>query len=335
MHAVFVGTQLNPPVTFVSMWTHLLIALLHTRTQPPIAFVRTRTHPLVAIVGRASRPHVTWIVIRLHLCPLAGPHSPPHHCVFVGMRLHPPVAIIRTRTHPLVSIVRMRARLPVVLSMPYPTRSSSLSAVIEQTKIRGFHSEIKVPLEANCTSNLLRPSVREETAARVNAARYGYHNQRSFGLISTLTEKAGLFKSVFNSLRLRIYKLLGILDIENNLPLPTLLDMRFAKTAMFLQLICIVSIYGAVMHDRETNAARFRRGLGPLPPTWTWWEHNDLSLRASAAPCTRLSNNIGTLQIRILSNGERIGYLGKRFNRDNAYTVRPRPRCSAGDRSLY
>jgi hypothetical protein len=128
---------------------------------------------------------------------------------------------------------------------------------------------------------------------------------------------------------------------------------------MFLQLICIVGIYGAVVHDRETNAARFRRGLGPLPPTR--WEHNDrgseaqkpvilitafsVSPRASAAPCTRLSkyvyditrivcrltgqcSNIGTLQIRRLSNGERIGYLGKRFNRDNAYTVRPRPRAA-------
>ncbi|KAJ7358473.1 hypothetical protein DFH08DRAFT_953616 [Mycena albidolilacea] len=103
--------------------------------------------------------------------------------------------------------------------------------------------------------------------------------------------------------------------------------MRFVKTAIFLQLICIVGIYGAAVHDeKETNAARFRRGLGPLPPTRR--EHNDLSPRASAAPCTRLSNNVGTLQIRRLSNGERIGYLGKRFNRDNAYTVRPQPRAA-------
>jgi hypothetical protein len=39
-------------------------------------------------------------------------------------------------------------------------------------------------------------------------------------------------------------------------------------------------------------------------------------------------SNVGTLQIRRLSNGERIGYLGKQFNRNNAYTVRPRPRAA-------
>ncbi|KAJ7838859.1 hypothetical protein B0H14DRAFT_3459091 [Mycena olivaceomarginata] len=122
MHAVFVGTRLNPPVTFVGTRTHLLVALFHTRTQPPIAFVRVRTHPLVAIVGRESRPHVTWIITRPHLCPLAGPHSPPRRCVFVGTQLHPPVAIVRTRTHPLVAIVRTGARLPVVFvdALPHP-----------------------------------------------------------------------------------------------------------------------------------------------------------------------------------------------------------------------
>jgi hypothetical protein len=51
MHTVFVGTQLNPPVTFLGTWTHLLVALFHTRTQPPIAFVRMWTHLLVAIAG--------------------------------------------------------------------------------------------------------------------------------------------------------------------------------------------------------------------------------------------------------------------------------------------
>ncbi|KAJ7683905.1 hypothetical protein B0H14DRAFT_3534896 [Mycena olivaceomarginata] len=59
MHAVFVGTRLNPPVTFVGTRAHLVITLFHTRTQPPIAFVRTRTHPLATIVERASRPHGT------------------------------------------------------------------------------------------------------------------------------------------------------------------------------------------------------------------------------------------------------------------------------------
>ncbi|KAJ7860109.1 hypothetical protein B0H14DRAFT_3446298 [Mycena olivaceomarginata] len=164
MHAVFVGTRLNPPVTFVGMRTHLLVALFHTRTQQPIAFVRTRTHPLVAIVEQASRPH-------------PAPTSPgsSYGCIF----LHPPVAIIRTRTHQLVAIVRTRAHLSVVF--------------------------------------------------------------------------------------------------VDTLPPPA------------------------------------RRLLSP---------------RASATPCTRLSNNVGTLQIRRLSNGERIGYLGKRFNRDNGYTVRLRPRAA-------
>ncbi|KAJ7787017.1 hypothetical protein B0H14DRAFT_2629858 [Mycena olivaceomarginata] len=95
--------------------------------------------------------------------------------------------------------------------------------------------------------------------------------------------------------------------------------MRFAKTAMFLQLICIVGIYGAAVHDKETNAARFRRGLEPLPPT---------RRPPLPAPDFPMCSNVGTLQIRRLSNGERIGYLGKRFNRDNAYTVRLRPRAA-------
>ncbi|KAJ7709180.1 hypothetical protein B0H14DRAFT_3642249 [Mycena olivaceomarginata] len=180
--------------------------------------------------------------------------------------LHPPLPLSApgpTRSSPLSA---RGPTCPSSLSTPYPIRSSSLSAVIDQTKIREFHSGIKVTLEANCTSNLLRPSVREETAAWVNTARL-----------------------------------------------------------LCSQLICIVGIDGAVVDDNETNAARFRCGLGPLPPMR--WEQNDrgseahsilitafsVSPRASAAPCTRLS---------------KIGYLGKRFNRDNAYTVRPRPRAA-------
>ncbi|KAJ7869710.1 hypothetical protein B0H14DRAFT_3440455 [Mycena olivaceomarginata] len=104
------------------MQIHLLIALFHTRTQPPITFVCMQNHPLVTIIGRASRPHVTWIVIRPHLCPLAGPHLPPRHCIFFGMQLHPPIGIVRTRTHSLVAIVRTRARLPVIFgdTLPHP-----------------------------------------------------------------------------------------------------------------------------------------------------------------------------------------------------------------------
>ncbi|KAJ7694272.1 hypothetical protein B0H14DRAFT_3530764 [Mycena olivaceomarginata] len=121
--------------------------------------------------------------------------------------------------------------------------------------------------------------------------------------------------------------------------------MRFAKTAIFLQLICIVGIYGAAVHDeKETNAARFRRGLGPLPPTRR--EQNDLSPRASAAPCTRLSKyvcDIPRIVHRLTSRCaailerfksedsptvKELVTLGKRFNRDNAYTVRPRPRAA-------
>jgi hypothetical protein len=35
-------------------------------------------------------------------------------------------------------------------------------------------------------------------------------------------------------------------------------------------------------------------------------------------------SNLGTLQIRRLSDGDKVGYLGTRVNRENAYTVRPR-----------
>ncbi|KAJ6568659.1 hypothetical protein B0H19DRAFT_1065472 [Mycena capillaripes] len=77
---------------------------------------------------------------------------------------------------------------------------------------------------------------------------------------------------------------------------------------------------------RETNAERFRRGLGPLPPTRR--DRNNLSPRASVVPCMHLSNNLGILEIRSVSDGNKIGYLGVRFNRQNAYTVHPRPRAA-------
>ncbi|KAJ7729965.1 hypothetical protein B0H16DRAFT_1469834 [Mycena metata] len=103
-------------------------------------------------------------------------------------------------------------------------------------------------------------------------------------------------------------------------------------------LVCFIPlVFGAVTADspaavererpapvaKETNADRFRRGLGPLPPTRR--EHNNLSPRASSVPCTRLSNNVGMLQINRVSDGQKIGYLSARFNRRKAYTVHPRP----------
>ncbi|KAJ6494266.1 hypothetical protein C8R45DRAFT_1095207 [Mycena sanguinolenta] len=39
----------------------------------------------------------------------------------------------------------------------------------------------------------------------------------------------------------------------------------------------------------------------------------------------RYALNVGTLQIRRLSDGEKIGYLSQKYNRENAYTVHPRP----------
>ncbi|KAJ7640046.1 hypothetical protein DFH06DRAFT_1334957 [Mycena polygramma] len=110
------------------------------------------------------------------------------------------------------------------------------------------------------------------------------------------------------------------------------------KLVVLLYIACIVpTVLGAATKDatasgegqlalhqeRETNAERFRRGLGPLPPTRR--DRNDLSPRASAAPCTRLSNNVGTLQVRRVSDGNTIGYLSKHLNRENAYTVHKGP----------
>ncbi|KAF7355927.1 hypothetical protein MVEN_00921800 [Mycena venus] len=98
------------------------------------------------------------------------------------------------------------------------------------------------------------------------------------------------------------------------------------------------NVYGEGMHDtidvehmvshsnRETNADRFRRGLGPLPPKRR--DRSNIQPRASAVPCVQLSNNIGMLQIRRLSDGKRIGYIGTRFNRENAYTICRRPRAA-------
>ncbi|KAJ7459349.1 hypothetical protein FB451DRAFT_1272561 [Mycena latifolia] len=79
----------------------------------------------------------------------------------------------------------------------------------------------------------------------------------------------------------------------------------------------------ALQPKKATNAERFRRGLGPLPPTRR--DRNKLSPRASPVPCTRLSNNVGTLQVRRVSDGEKLGYVSDRFNADNAYRVHRRP----------
>ncbi|KAJ7034488.1 hypothetical protein C8F04DRAFT_1259995 [Mycena alexandri] len=109
--------------------------------------------------------------------------------------------------------------------------------------------------------------------------------------------------------------------------------MILSRTAIFL--VCFIPVaFGAVTADsptgdekehpnpvakKETNADRFRRGLGPLPPTRR--EHNKFRPRASAVPCTRLSK----LQINKASDGEKIGYLSARFNHRHAYTVHPMP----------
>ncbi|KAJ7616950.1 hypothetical protein DFH06DRAFT_1238213 [Mycena polygramma] len=79
----------------------------------------------------------------------------------------------------------------------------------------------------------------------------------------------------------------------------------------------------ALHAEKETNADRFRRGLGPLPPTRRVSDHRELRVdpRPSSQPCTRLSNNVGTLRIRRLSTGKDIGYLSARSNHEKAYTV--------------
>ncbi|KAJ7215213.1 hypothetical protein B0H12DRAFT_1242040 [Mycena haematopus] len=41
-----------------------------------------------------------------------------------------------------------------------------------------------------------------------------------------------------------------------------------------------------------------------------------------------MSSNTGTLQIRKISDGEKIGYIGQKFNSQNAYTVHPRPEAA-------
>ncbi|KAJ7618818.1 hypothetical protein DFH06DRAFT_1342404 [Mycena polygramma] len=75
----------------------------------------------------------------------------------------------------------------------------------------------------------------------------------------------------------------------------------------------------ALYAEKDTNADRFRRGLGPLPPTRRGSDH--LTPHPSSQPCTRLSNNVGTLRIRRLSTGKDIGYLSARSNHEKAYTV--------------
>ncbi|KAJ7473688.1 hypothetical protein B0H11DRAFT_2282541 [Mycena galericulata] len=70
---------------------------------------------------------------------------------------------------------------------------------------------------------------------------------------------------------------------------------------------------------KETNAERFRRGLGPLPPVRR--DRKKPRARPSSTPCTPLSNNVGMLQIRRLSDGDKIGYVSASFNADNAYTL--------------
>ncbi|KAJ6457118.1 hypothetical protein C8R47DRAFT_1227553 [Mycena vitilis] len=81
----------------------------------------------------------------------------------------------------------------------------------------------------------------------------------------------------------------------------------------------------ALHPEKETNADRFRRGLGPLPPTPRGSDH--LNPRPSSQPCTRLSNNVGTLRVRSLSTGKDIGYIGARVNAEKAYTVGGRSRA--------
>ncbi|KAJ7104932.1 hypothetical protein C8R44DRAFT_858714 [Mycena epipterygia] len=113
--------------------------------------------------------------------------------------------------------------------------------------------------------------------------------------------------------------------------------MRFLRATVFVHLILVGPlIFGVATRvpptrtdkervaphpKKETNADRFRRGLGPLPPTRR--DRNKLSSRASAVPCTRLSNNVGRIQIRRLA-GDKIGFVGDRYNDDDAYRVRAR-----------
>ncbi|KAJ7703687.1 hypothetical protein B0H17DRAFT_1040881 [Mycena rosella] len=105
-------------------------------------------------------------------------------------------------------------------------------------------------------------------------------------------------------------------------------------TLIIPSILCAVASDGPTRTDRglqaqpkkDTNADRLRRGLGPLPPTRR--DRKKLSPRASPLPCARLSNNIGTIQVRRLSDGEKLGYLSDRFNGHNAYTVHRRPRAA-------
>ncbi|KAJ7603269.1 hypothetical protein DFH06DRAFT_1256807 [Mycena polygramma] len=101
--------------------------------------------------------------------------------------------------------------------------------------------------------------------------------------------------------------------------------MRF----LLLHIVCIATLLiGAAATDakagnseplalhaeKETNADRFRRGLGPLPPTRRGSDHCD-------------SSNVGTLRVRRLSTGKDIGYLSARVNQEKAYTVGGRRRA--------
>ncbi|KAJ7268563.1 hypothetical protein C8J57DRAFT_1509745 [Mycena rebaudengoi] len=107
--------------------------------------------------------------------------------------------------------------------------------------------------------------------------------------------------------------------------------MKFLATATFLLLLLTSTSTSATaaksdklsrLVKRETNADRFRRGLGPLPPT----KRNPnfaLQPRASMLPCVRLLNNLGSIQITNLSSGRVIGYIGSRFNGQGAYTITP------------
>ncbi|KAJ7169322.1 hypothetical protein C8R43DRAFT_945263 [Mycena crocata] len=116
--------------------------------------------------------------------------------------------------------------------------------------------------------------------------------------------------------------------------------MRVIRTTALPYLVLIIPlVFGAAAPDgstrtgqermaphpkRETNADRFQRGLGPLPPTRRQ-KNKRWPPAPSPTPCTKLSNNLGRLQLRRVLDGDRIGYIGQQFNRDNAYTRHRQP----------
>jgi len=100
------------------------------------------------------------------------------------------------------------------------------------------------------------------------------------------------------------------------------------KFVLLIGLLCVSSAAALNMDSpyargtptkRDTNAARMRRGLDPLPPIRR--SPRSLKPRTSPPPCHWPSSAQGVISVSKTTDGSLKGYISKRLGSQNAYTL--------------